>query len=822
MSGNEDARFISSSIKLPSFSPPARHHPQPHSFFSFLRLNPSGKFAKLPFNFNFQFNLGFNPPPINFITQFVSNQPIFHRNIKNDPFHTVLKKSPLFCSATLALSDSETGSASNELKSGDDSESVVQYKGDESGAVTQSKSVGSNRAAEEERVLISEVFVRNKDGEELERKDLEAEALNALKASRANSALTVREVQEDVHRIIASGYFMSCMPVAVDTRDGIRLIFQVEPNQEFQGLVCEGANVLPSKFIEDAFRDGYGKVVNIRRLDEVMSSINGWYMERGLFGMVSGVEILSGGIIKLQVSEAEVNDISIRFLDKTITSGPLAGLIGSIAIYHKNLFGRNQKLNLSLERGQIDSIFRINYTDPWIEGDDKRTSRAIMIQNSRTPGTLVHGNQPNNNGLTIGRITAGIEYSRPFRPKWNGTAGLIFQRAGAHDEKGTPIIRDFFGSPLTASGNTHDDMLLAKLETVYTFSGDPGSSMFVFNMDQGIPVSPESLVFNRVNARARQGFVIGPACFLVCLSGGHVVGKFPPHEAFPIGGTNSVRGYEEGALGSGRSYVVGSGEMSFPVNSRAPGTLVHGNQPNNNGLTIGRIIAGIEYSRPFRPKWNGTAGLIFQRTGAHDEKRIPIIRDFFGGPLTASGNNHDDMLLAKLETVYTCSGDRCSSTFVFNVDQGIPVSPEWLVFNRVNARARQGFVIGPACFLVCLSGGHVVGKFPPHEAFPIGGTNSVRGYEEGALGSGRSYVVGSGEMSFPVMGPVKGVVFADYGTDLGSGSTVPGDPAGARNKPGSGYGYGIGVRVDSLFGPLRFEYAFNDQGTGRFHFGIGL
>ncbi|KAL0419593.1 UNVERIFIED_CONTAM: Outer envelope protein 80, chloroplastic [Sesamum radiatum] len=729
MPRNDDVRFISSSIKLPSFSPPDLHHPQPRSFFSSLQLNPSGKFAKLPFNFNFQFNFGINPQPINFITQFVRNQPIFRRNIKNDSFHTVFKKSPLFCSATLALSDSETGPASNGLKSGDDSESLVQYKGDESGAVTQSKSVGSNRAAEEERVLISEVFVRNKDGEELERKDLEGEALNALKASRANSALTVREVQEDVHRIIASGYFMSCIPVAVDTRDGIRLIFQpvtsctayLAVEMELRGFGSIGPDLFNGEEDRAIIAPRYtGKVVNIRRLDEVMSSIDGWYMERGLFGMVSGVEILSGGIIKLQVSEAEVNDISIRFLDKTgeptvgktrpetilrqlttkkgqvysmiqgkrdvdtvlamgimddvsiipqpvgdarkvdltmnvverksgrgisggggissgITSGPLAGLIGSIAIYHKNLFGRNQKLNLSLERGQIDSIFRINYTDPWIEGDDKRTSRAIMIQNSRTPGTLVHGNQPNNNGLTIGRITGGIEYSRPFRPKWTGTTGLVFQRAGAHDEKGIPIIRDFFGSPLTASGNTHDDMLLAKLETVYTHSGDPSSSMFVFNMDQGIPVSPE-----------------------------------------------------------------------------------------------------------------------------------------------------------------------------------------WLVFNRVNARARQGVVIGPACFLVCLSGGHVVGKFPPHEAFPIGGTNSVRGYEEGALGSGRSYVVGSGEMSFPVMGPVKGAVFADYGTDLGSGSTVPGDPAGARNKPGSGYGYGIGVRVDSPLGPLRLEYAFNDQGTGRFHFGIGL
>lgn len=34
---------------------------------------------------------------------------------------------------------------------------------------------------------------------------------------------------------------------------------KVEPNQEFHGLVCEGANVLPAKFLEDAFRGGYGR-----------------------------------------------------------------------------------------------------------------------------------------------------------------------------------------------------------------------------------------------------------------------------------------------------------------------------------------------------------------------------------------------------------------------------------------------------------------------------------------------------------------------------------------------------------------------------------
>lgn len=33
---------------------------------------------------------------------------------------------------------------------------------------------------------------------------------------------------------------------------------KVEPNQEFQGLVCEGANVLPAKVLENSFGDGYG------------------------------------------------------------------------------------------------------------------------------------------------------------------------------------------------------------------------------------------------------------------------------------------------------------------------------------------------------------------------------------------------------------------------------------------------------------------------------------------------------------------------------------------------------------------------------------
>ena len=71
------------------------------------------------------------------------------------------------------------------------------------------------------------------------------------------------------------------------------------------------------------------------------------------------------------------------------------------------------------------------------------------------------------------------------------------------------------------------------------------------------------------------------------------------------------------------------------------------------------------------------------------------------------------------------------------------------------------------------------------------------------------------------MAPFEGALFVDYGTDLDSGSSVLGNPAGERGKPGNGLGYGASLRLDSPVGPIRLEYAFNDKGARIFRFGIG-
>jgi outer membrane protein insertion porin family len=161
-------------------------------------------------------------------------------------------------------------------------------------------------------------------------------------------------------------------------------------------------------------------------------------------------------------------------------------------------------------------------------------------------------------------------------------------------------------------------------------------------------------------------------------------------------------------------------------------------------------------------------------------------------------------------------------------EQSVPLGNGAIFFNRLRASysfyvpvSLLNFAEGPQAFAVNVQGGTVIGTLPPYEAFRIGGSNSVRGWDEGRIGTGRSFALISAEYRFPVFNILGGVLFADYGTDLGSGSSVPGDPAAVRGKPGSGGGYGVGLRIQSPLGAIRIDYGLGTNGGTQFSFGIG-
>ncbi|MEH1826601.1 MAG: outer membrane protein assembly factor [Nostoc sp.] len=251
---------------------------------------------------------------------------------------------------------------------------------------------------------------------------------------------------------------------------------------------------------------------------------------------------------------------------------------------------------------------------------------------------------------------------------------------------------------------------------------------------------------------------------------------------------------------------------------------------NGDKVREGQIGGGVSLQRPI-DDWNTSLGLNYTRTSIRDRQGNITPTDAQGNPLSASGTGIDDLTTVS----FTATKDKRDnplnptqgSVLSLSTEQSIPIGEGNISLNRLKANYSQYLPVQlfnskqPQVFAVNLQAGTVIGNLPPYESFNLGGSNSVRGYDSGEVGSGRSYVLASAEYRFPVLPIVGGVLFADFASDLGSGDTVLGDPAGVRNKPGYGFGYGAGVRLNSPLGLIRADYGINDQGESKVHLGIG-
>jgi outer membrane protein insertion porin family len=273
------------------------------------------------------------------------------------------------------------------------------------------------------------------------------------------------------------------------------------------------------------------------------------------------------------------------------------------------------------------------------------------------------------------------------------------------------------------------------------------------------------------------------------------------------------------------------------------------NLPNGDTPRIVRTGGGIRFNRPlsrdvYNPAvWNASLGLQYQRVGIQDADGNAASRDALGNELTASGDSTDDLVILGLGISRDLRNNRTQTTAGsvarVSLDQTIPLGNGSIFMNRL--RASYSYYLPtrilkfskgcrkedptpadcPQTLAINVQAGTIFGDLPPYEAFLLGGSSSVRGYGEGEVGTGRSFAQATAEYRFPVFSVVGGALFADFATDLGTGEDVPGKPAVIREKPGGGFGVGLGVRVKSPIGSIRVDYGLNDQGDTRFHFGIG-
>jgi outer membrane protein insertion porin family len=259
---------------------------------------------------------------------------------------------------------------------------------------------------------------------------------------------------------------------------------------------------------------------------------------------------------------------------------------------------------------------------------------------------------------------------------------------------------------------------------------------------------------------------------------------------------------------------------------------------SNDSPRINRTGGGVTFARPLSGNpyedggWLASAGLNYQKVSLLNVDGQGVAVDGANNPLTLSGTNQDDLFTVQLnlskDTRDSPLQPSQGSLVRFGVDQAIPIGQGSISTTKLTGSYTQyvpvsllNFDKGPQALAFNIQGGTALGTIAPYEAFNLGGPASVRGYEEGGVATGKSYVRASAEYQFPIISLFGGSLFADYGSDLGTGSAVPGNPAGGRGKPGSGFGYGAGLRLNIGI-PLQVTYGLNDRGEQRVQIGLSV
>ena len=266
------------------------------------------------------------------------------------------------------------------------------------------------------------------------------------------------------------------------------------------------------------------------------------------------------------------------------------------------------------------------------------------------------------------------------------------------------------------------------------------------------------------------------------------------------------------------------------------------NLDNNADPWVHRFGGGVEYFTPLAQDWQSAIGVSYQQVTIRDGAFTDNLEatDEAGNRLTVNDSGRDEFITLNFATVLDRADDPSFPTrgykVLFGSDQYFSLGGRDILANRLAANYTQyfpvplfGFTDGAKTLIFNLQGGTILGDALPYDSFILGGSSLVRGYDASEISTSRSFVQTSLEYRFPLYNlsafnqdlPINGALFIDYASDLGSADAVIGQPAVVRNRPGDGFGYGLGIQTRSPVGLIRTEFALNDQGDSEFIFSVG-
>jgi outer membrane protein insertion porin family len=577
--------------------------------------------------------------------------------------------------------------------------------------------------------------------------------------------LTTRsQLQVDINAIFATGFFSAVRAEPSDTPLGVRVTFIVQPNPILKSVQPTGNQILTQEKVDEVFAPQYGKILNLRELQTGIKSINQFYQDKGyVLGQVTGSpQVSADGVVTLQVSEGVIENVDVRYKNKD--GEPTKGRTKAYIVTREMRTKPGDVLNRDKLQADLRRIFGLGLFE----------DVQVALEPGQDPSKVVVN--LNVQERKTGNFSAGAGFSS--NSGLFGTASYSQNNLGGNNQKLNTQLQ--IGTREFLFDASFTDPWIAT---------DPYRTSYTVNL------------FNRLTRPL----------------------------VFDGGGTDINLG-NTGDLGPFVPPIV------------APNGQVQ--RFGDTGITprVNRLGAGINFSRPLTKDpdkiaraWVASVGVQYQRISIRDDDFKLAKFDVFGNNLSFSGKGQDDLFLVQLGISRDLRNDPQTPTkgsvLRVGLDQSVPLGLGSITLTRLRASYSYfvpvkliNFTKGPQALAFNVQGGTVLGDLPPYEAFTLGGGSSVRGYDEGEVGSGRSFLQASAEYRFPLLkflGGIGGVLFVDYGTLLGTQDNVPGQPGIVRGKPGDGLGYGVGLRVKTPIGPVRLDYGWTIDGGSRFQFGFG-
>ena len=137
-------------------------------------------------------------------------------------------------------------------------------------------------------------------------------------------------------------------------------------------------------------------------------------------------------------------------------------------------------------------------------------------------------------------------------------------------------------------------------------------------------------------------------------------------------------------------------------------------------------------------------------------------------------------------------------------------------FYKFTAEGRFYKALGNGHILALrVMGGYIDGDVAYGNLFDLGGSNTLRGYEDDQFKGKKMYAT-TLEYRFPIAKKVQGVVFGDGGSTWGiDNGKIP----WYKDDDSFNWSVGVGLRLQTPIGPIRLDYGHGDQ--NKFHFSFG-